>query len=242
MLGLGTLKSFPELHTNLGINFGYGEENTIQNKFISPISNQTGRKYSIAISYNYYIDNIGTSQGTGLIAMEFDGFGLIHENDMFGEPRSDKFRSAASQIYYRTENYKLATNIILWHGDSFDHRVFSYTETDYPARFGYKDLSTVAYGKYSHGILTAHISYVLPFEQIISIDAGIDSEWVRHICQNILIHDKWYFPGEKAGYELKHYPMLMPDGNPFLLKTALLPSKIKSSCPKTRFTVIIGIL
>lgn len=216
--GLGTLKSFPELIANLGVTFGYGKTDSLFNNFTTPVSNHTGRKYSCTFSYNLYIDNIGTTQGTGTVAFEFGHFGIIHENDMWGEPRSDKFRSAAMQFYYRTEYWKYTINVILWHGDAFDQRVFTYTDTDYPARFGYKDLSNVKYGKTSAGILSANVSYAMPNMQIVSFGTGINSEYVRHIAQNKMIHDKWFLPDKIAGYELKHYPMLDTEGNPYLFK------------------------
>lgn len=216
--GIGTKKQFVELQTNVGLLLGFGKKDSILNKFVTANSNQTGRKYCFGFTYNIYVDKIGTTQPTGTFFGEINRFGLSHENDMWGEPRTDKFRTASGKLYYRTENCKYSTNIILWHGDVFDYRVFKYDNKNYPSRFGYKDLSKAKYGKFSHGILNFQISHVLPNYQTFSFATGVDSEYIRHISQNIIVHDEWFLPEKLIGYKLKHYPMLMEDGKPYIFK------------------------
>jgi len=214
----GTLKSTPELKISFGLLYGFGKSDTVFNKFISQVGNQTNKKNSIAYSYNIYIDKIATSQRTGTFAFEFYRVGLIHENDIFGENRSDKYRTAGILLYYRSDNFIYASNIILWHGDTFDKNAIKVLDSDYPARFGYKDLSNAKYGKFSHGILSAQISYSNQSFQIVRFDIGIDSEHVRNISQNKIVHNKRYLPNKFVGYKLQHYPMLDTDGMPYLYK------------------------
>jgi len=216
--GIGTLKEFAEMQTNLGLVVGFGGKDSIVNKFVTQNSNQTQQKYAVGFSYNIYIDKIGTSQPTGTFFAEFNHFGLSHENDMWGEPRTDRYRSAGAKFYYRTKNWKYSGNIILWHGDVFDYHTFKYDNQNYPSRFGYKDLSESKYGKLSHGIINLQLDYALPSCQIISSSIGLDSEHVRNISQNIIVHDEWFLPEKFIGYKLKHYPMLMENGEPYLFK------------------------
>jgi len=214
----GTGLESSELQANLCLLFGYGGVDKIENHFVTEISNQTGRKNSVAISYNAYLDNIETSQFTGTMALEFNHFGIVHENDMWGEPRSDRFRSAGIQLYYRTEFWKYATNVILWHGNAFAKESKRYYNTDYPARWGYKDFNKSKYGKFSNGIWTAQINYVTPQMQIINFDIGIDSEKVRHAVQNRFTHDMFLLPEKLVPNKLLQYPMLDDKGNLYLFK------------------------
>ncbi len=226
--GIGTLKQFAEMQTNFGLVAGFGQKDSLANKFVTQNSNQTRRKYAVGFSYNIYIDKIGTSQPTGTFFCEFNRFGLSHENDMWGEPRTDKFRTAGAKFYYRTEFWKYSGNIILWHGDVFDYHTFKYGNENYPSRFGYKDLSNSKYGKFSHGIISAQISYLLPNLQIITSSVGLDSEHIRNLSQNIIVHDEWFLPEKFIGYKLRHYPMLMENGEPYLFKELqkVRPSKL----------------
>lgn len=218
IFSLGTGKESSELHANLSLVYGYGGIDSIKNNFVTEISNQTGRKNSVAISYNAYIDNIETSQFTGTIALEFNKFGIIHENDMWGEPRSDRFRSAGIQLYYRTKQIKYATNVILWHGNAFAKGSKSYTKTDYPARWGFKDFNKSKYGKFSNGIWSTQVNLLLPNMQVVNFDIGIDSEKVRHMVQNRFTHDMCFLPDKLVINKLLHYPMIDDKGNLYLFK------------------------
>ncbi len=226
--GIGTLKEFAEMQTNLGVVFGFGGKDSLVNKFVTQNSNQTNRKYALGFTYNIYIDKIGTSQPTGTFFTEINHFGISHENDMWGEPRTDKYRTAGAKLYYRTENWKYSGNMILWHGDVFDYHTFKYDNQNYPSRYGYKDLSESKYGKLSHGIINAQIDYAFPNCQIISSSIGLDSEHVRNISQNIIVHDQWFLPEKLIGYKLQHYPMLMENGEPYLFQPSqkVRPAKL----------------
>ena len=218
----GNLLKTPELQLNSVILYGFGKNDTISPNFNRAIAisarNKTGKVYSIAYSLNLYFDKIYTSQRTGTFAFEAYNFGIIHENDMFAQGHADKYRSAAILVYYLHENFMYATNIIMWHGDSFDKNAKTYRDTNYPARFGYKDLSKAKYGKFSHGIFSLQVAYTNSSLHNYKADIGFDSEHVRNIFQNKLIHEKWYMPKKYPGYKLEHYPMIMENGMPYLYK------------------------
>ena len=209
----------PEFQFSLGSVYGFGKKDSINNPFISSIGNQTKKMNSIGFCYNVYLDNIKTSQGTGTLALEIHNFQIVHENDMWGEPHSDKYRSAGVLLSYRIENTLIALNTTLWHGDAFANGYVKHLDTDYPARFGYKDLSNVPYGKISHGILSLQIEHSFCDYQISQINIGIDSEHVRNILQNKMIHDMPFLPEKYIGYKLANYPMLDCDGNPYLYQS-----------------------
>lgn len=223
---LGPKGKTPEFQLSLSYLWAYGKTDPNQHYQFSEISNNTTRKNSIGITYTFYLDKLGCTQRTGWLSLEFDKIIISHENDMFGAPRSDKFRSAGVMIAYTNFEYMPFINVTLWHGDAFDKKVKKITDSDYPARFAYKNLSEAKYGKLSHGILSLGMRYSDKFGQNYEISTGIDSEKVRHAVQNKAIHDLWFVPPFLITYELEHYPMLQKDGTPYLF---LPDQKIKKS-------------
>ncbi len=223
----GPPHSGPEFQASLGLLFGYGKQDTIENKFITSISNQTGKRNSIAITHNYYFDNIKTSQETGTIALEFNHLQIVHENDILGTRASDRYRTAGVLISYRIQNTTFGLNTVLWTGNSSSDSAIRITNSDYPARFGYRDLSKADYGTFSHGILTFQVQKALPYNQIARIDIGADSEHIRNVIQNKIIHDMYFLPKWLIATKLPHYPMLDVNGMPYLYKTnqKVKPSK-----------------
>jgi len=215
-----------EFQGNLGMLFAYGKTDSIRNPFFESYANHTQKKNSVSIIYNVYLDRIGTSQGTGTLVLNFNHFYIIHENDMWGEPHSDKFRTAGILLGYRYQNNMAALRVILWTGDAFGDSVDVTRNTDYPARFGYKDLSKAPFGKFSHGILALQVSRSLEYSQTVSLNIGIDSEHVRNVVQNKAIHDMPFLPERFIGYKLANYPMLDTAGMPYLYKPS---QKVKSS-------------
>ena len=71
---LGPKGEHAELNASLGLCLGYGKKSHERNLFMTPISNQTGYKNSVAYSYNIYFNKIKTSQVTGTIAFLFIDF------------------------------------------------------------------------------------------------------------------------------------------------------------------------
>ncbi len=208
-----------ELQTNAGVLFGYGGLRKRASKFYSSIENQTLYKNSIAFSYNYYFDKQNTSQPTGLLALEFSKFSIWHENDLFGKSAADKYRTAAFKFAYTDTVFRLAVNVKMWTGDTKGQpRV---RNNSYPARAGYIDMSEETFGSFSHGILSLQADYALPYSQFARIDMGIDSEKVRHVFQNKIIHD-WIFIPENwlkpESYNL-HIPMLDKNGRQYLFNS-----------------------
>lgn len=212
-----SLKGF-ELQAYLGLVLAYGKEKAQPSNFYTSVSNQTLYKNSVAFAYNYYLDQQKTSQPTGLICLEFNNFQVLHENDLFGHSGQDKFRTAAIKLVYTDSLFRFAINSEMWTGDSKHQPRIS--DSEYPSRAGYIDMSNASYGNFSNGILSFQIDYALPYKQVVRAETGIDSEKVRHILQNRIIHD-WIFVPKKVlppeSYNL-HIPMLDSNSNQYLFK------------------------
>ena len=188
------------------------------------LQNFTGKKFSVAYSYNFYLDQVETSQPTGTIYLQFNRLEILSENDILGKPSVDKFRTGSFRLAYNFPEFTLAINALTWTGNP--KGVPRSNDPDYRGRWGYKDLSEAKYGKYSHGIVALSVERTcfsfLPQNKFTfsnnSLQIGIDSEYIRHFMQNILIHDFYFVPKKWNKARNPHYPMLMENGEPYLFK------------------------
>ena len=207
-----------ELQTSIGILFGYGKIKSQTQNFYSSVSNHTQYNNSCAYVWNYYFDKQQTSQPTGIVSFEFGNFQIIHENDLFGHSSVDKYRTAAIKLAYTDSVLRFAINVEMWTGDTkAQPRV---RNTDYPARAGYIDMSDAPFAQHSSGILSFQFDYALPYQQVIRLESGLDSEKVRHVLQNKIIHDWVFIPKgwlSNDSYNL-HVPMLDTNHEQYLFK------------------------
>lgn len=209
--------SYPELVHKIGLVGAVGTPDTLNFPIYSSVSNFTKRPYSIGYSYNYYHDPIGTKQHTGTASIQLGQLYYVMENDGFAGPAADKFRTGTAALFYWTEDIMLGINLLLWTGDPFTNFIDTRTETpDYPGRYGYRAMNNSTYGNYSHGILSLQGYYKMPHYQIGRLQLGADWERFRHLFQNVLIHDTWYFP--KGWITTPHIPMKDINGDDYLFK------------------------
>lgn len=218
MSSFGPPESGQEWIYKIGLVWAWGETDTLGNDILTPLSNQIGKRNSIGYSFNQYFDQINTNQKTGLASIQLNRLQFIIENDAFAGSPADKFRTAAAVFQYRlSSTQQLGINSILWTGDPFTNFIDTKKEdTNYPSRYGYRDISKAFYGKYSHGILSMQFQQVFPFGQVMKYDIGMDSEYVRHVLQNILIHDMYYLPNKINLAKHPHIPMLDKNGEQYL--------------------------
>ncbi len=214
--GIERRSKYSEFQHYIAILFSHGELDSTENMFLSSVSNQTGKKYSIAYAYNIYRNKIGTSQQTGIFSFGFGKWQLISENDIFAQKATDKFRTASLLLKYRYKEFSFAINTTLWTGNPKGVKRLS--DSTYKARYGYKDMSNAPYGKVSAGILAFEAQYALPYYQTIKLSSGIDSEKVRNTLQNKLIHDMYFIPEKINKARNPHMPMIADDGNLYLYK------------------------
>lgn len=218
---LGPANQYGEIVTSAGAVFGYGAKQTCYNPFLSGVSNQTGYTNSIGYSYNmYWPHKIKTRQQTGTIALQFNNFSIITENDILGHSYFDRFRTGAFLLQYQYQNkYQFALNCTMWTGQ-MGNKITG--NPNFPA--GYMDTTGGTYTNYSHGLLSAQCKMYLDQGQNVQANIGIDAEQVRNFVQNKLIHDMVFIPRKWYKPINAHIPMLDTEGKQFLYE---LGQKIK---------------
>jgi hypothetical protein len=216
----GGRTNFWENRNNLGIVLLAGKrEKQIDFEF-DGLNHQTDYNYGLGFNYLFYFDKKGTSQASGGFAFHLKNTSIYHENDVFAGTAKDRFRTGHFRATYLYNDIKFSTGINLWTGES---RGVYWQKIPYegcPA--GFKILEDTPYGKTSHGNLYVGIQYNMPYNQIAHFKIGIDSEHVRHVFQNRLIHDTGRFIGRSA----PHYPRLDEDGCPTFDKKNTRKSKL----------------
>lgn len=211
---LGPRLKHGELQLSQGLLYTYGPANARLNPFITVLSNQTAYQNSFGYVYQLYLNNIGTKQQTGIIAIQVQDYSLYVENDLFAKPALDRFKTGAIALLY---NYKMqwqgGIKAMLWTGQ-MGHK--HSTESMQIRSHCYMDTSGGKFTNYSHGILLAQFDYNLGYSQIGSLSAGVDAEQVRNALQNKLLHDQVFLPKAWRNYKNCHIPMLDKNGNLFL--------------------------
>lgn len=211
---IGPSKKYFELAASIGLIFPFGKNDSAKNIFISSIGNQTGKRNSMGYSFNYYLNNIKTSQTTGTVSFQFGNFQIISEDDVFAGGIRDEFRTGSGLIQYRYKNFQYGINFIGWTGKRGTHR----DDPNYPSRNGYMDMSNSLYGNVSTGILSAQVQYAAQYGQIIQGNAGIDEERVRNFFQNKLIHRFFFSPKKEQWRGGSDLPMIDSEGKMYLYK------------------------
>ena len=220
---LGPKKQYIEGLASLGVVYGYGTKKLIDtNFFYSSVSNQTLYNNSVGYSFNYYINPIGTAQQTGIISLQFDQINFVAENDIFARPRLDRYRTGAFLLQFRNEKAQFGINSTLFTGQMGA----KINDENYPHSHLYKNNEGGKYTESSHGLLSAQFQYILPNHHKAQANLGFDSEKVRHIIQNRLIHDAIFLPKKWRSKTNAHIPMMDSNGDQYLFKEG---QKIKST-------------
>lgn len=211
-------RSFPigvpswEGQLKVGVVAAFGQKDSIYyNPFVNEISNQTSRPFSIGYSYNFYLDDIKTSQLTGTIGFGIYNFNLLMENDFMAFLQEDKFRSGAIAVYYRLQNTQISLCHIAWTADPYAKGTVTLKTPDYPAKYGYRKMQHVEYSSHSAGVLAFKVEQSMGFGQYIGASIGIDADQIRNAFQNKLIHDSFLLKDP-------HVPMIDREGNTYLFK------------------------
>ncbi len=211
---LGPKGEHTEFNGALGLCLGYGKTTNEVNRFMSSASNQTGYKNSVSYSYNFWVNNVKTSQVTGIVALQFDRISVIIENDLLAKPMLDRFRTGAFLIQYQDKNVQYAVNCTLWTG-----RMGEAVKNDslFPS-IGYLNTVNSTYGNISHGLLSGQIKFANDYGQYLQANAGIDAEQVRNAVQNKFIHDMPFIPKKLNKAQNLHIPMIDREGNQYLYR------------------------
>jgi len=205
-----------ESQLTTGVLFSTGEKKEKEIPFVMPFLQQTRRKYAIGYALHFYNDQIETTQRSGTVSLQFNQFHVIVENDAFGSFKGgDEFRTGAFSFLYQYENWMYELKSVLWTGVTSGAGTTTFRDTDYPCRFGYRDICGAKYGRYSHGVLAGQVQRVLDYGQAIQLGVGVDSERVRNFLQNKVIHDMYFFPPKWTKVRNLHIPMLDINGDAY---------------------------
>lgn len=212
---LGPKFEYNEAVASAGLLLAYGKKQNYFNPFLSSVSNQTGRQYSVGYSYNAYFNKIKTKQKTGTFALQFSNLSLISENDLYAHPTLDRFRTGAFLIQYQYKNiFQAAVNCTMWTGkmgkEVRNDKAFPYV--------GYMDTTGGVYTNYSHGLLSGQFKFNVGYGQNAQLNLGVDAEQVRNAIQNRLIHDMIFIPRKWHKPVNCHIPMLDKNGNQYLYR------------------------
>ncbi|MBA3665110.1 MAG: hypothetical protein H0W61_12995 [Bacteroidetes bacterium] len=213
---LGPKKIYNELVLSQGLVFGYGSKLNYFNPFINSVSNQTGYSHSVGYSYNAYFNKIRTTQQTGIASLQFGVISVVIENDILARPLLDRFRTGAFLIQYQHRDmFQAAINCTMWTG-AMGRQVRD--EGGHFIGNCYMDTTGGTYSKLSHGLLSAQVKYNIGLSQTVQANVGMDSEKVRNIMQNRLIHDVGFIPASWFTRYNCHIPMIDKDGEQYIYK------------------------
>lgn len=187
------------------------------------LNHNTAHNLGVGFNYIFYNDNAGTSQKSGGFALHVKEFSLYHENDVFGGFAKDRFRTGHLYASYQYRDFKFGTGVNLWTGETKNAPWQKLHFDNCPN--GFRVLEDLPYGRTSHGILYGSIQYNAPFNQIVQLKLGMDSESIRHGFQNRLIHDLIFLP-KKVERTTPHYPRLDQYGCPVFDKESIRPNKL----------------
>ena len=217
-----------ELQLSSGFQLGFGRKVDDRNPFIGPAENNLLQDYSIGYDYLIYLDKFKTSQTTGMLSATILDLKFATENDLFGFGQGwrDRFRTGAFLFEYRYQQFKFGITSTLWTDDYTICR--KVLDTDYPARFGYKNDEKCKYGGTATSTFGLRVNYMIPnmpvniggipLDQNFQLDIGIDAEQVRNLFQNKMIHDHYPIPENWIKRSPCHYPMQAQGGGQFLYK------------------------
>ncbi|MCO5267933.1 MAG: polymorphic toxin type 23 domain-containing protein [Brumimicrobium sp.] len=223
MLNIGGRSDFIETRFNIGVALMGGKRTAIPQFILDGLNHQTSYQYGIAYNYLWYLDNAGSSQSSAGFGLHIEQFSLLMENDLFIGKGSDRFRTSYLGINYHNQFYNLSIHTKLWTGDTRNTKLLNTPDSLYA--YGYKDLRDKLYGRYSHGIISASVDYLIFWGNSISAEVGFDSERFRDILQNKMIHDKRFVP-QKLRKPDPNYPMLNKEGLPIHNKKEARPPRV----------------
>lgn len=215
---LGQRRKMLETRNAVGLILMAGKKEMPIDFQLDGLNHQTAYNFAMGYNFIFYNDNKGTSQTSGGIALHLKHVSIYHENDVFAGGAKDRFRTAHLYLSYRNKEYKLGTGVRLWTGETAGAWRQNVDNEDMPN--GCKILEDLPYGNTSHGIAYASFIYQLPYQQDIHLRLGADSEQIRHIVQNKMIHDLWILPGIRKLFKhtTPHYPRLDENGCPVFNK------------------------
>ncbi len=196
----------------LGLVAAFGEKYTTPNPFIHEVGHQTGRAFSVGYSYNFYWDNVQTSQRTATLGLGAYGARMIVENDFMVFKNEDKFRTGVMVLSYRYQNTQFSTIHAAWTGDPYAEgtsRVMD--DANFPSKYGYREMANAPYSEFGSGVLAVGVEQYVGYGQYLGASIGVDAAEIRNFMQNKVIHESHILKNP-------HIPMVDTEGNQYLYK------------------------
>lgn len=211
---LGPALRYPELVLSQGLVYAWENNKQPISAFVNPVSNQTAYAYAVAYAYNAYFNKVKTKQQTGQLALYFNQWSLITENDLLARPALDRYRTASFLLQYRYQaNWQAGIQCTMWTGQ-FGHK--QQIDDAHFKNHCYMDSIGGCYVNQSHGILSFQVNTKNYADQNLQMNAGLDAEQIRNAVQNKFIHDMPFLPNKWIKNKNCHLPMLDSDGKLFL--------------------------
>lgn len=206
----GQRKHFFENKNELGIVCFFGKKNQFVQPQLSAFSHQTPHEYALSYASIWYFDNVHTSQRSGAFGLQLKKINVKIENDAFAGIATDRFRTGLFQINFLDSLVNFGTGFYIWTGETtgVPSKQFPFNRSK-----KYKDVSSLLYGKTSHGIWFLSGQIHILNAQFIQLKLGIDSEEIRNTIQNRFLHDLPFLP-RKFQNQTPHYPRLNENGLP----------------------------
>lgn len=222
ILQLGSGGSGWEFRGGASVLYAWGPRLTAEetNPFLFLTANQLPYPYSVAYTYQCYVDQQQTSQLSGALGIGIRQFYVRTENDFLAFQSEDRYRSGAVEVGYWEGANLYSLRSLIWTGDPYYRQHIEPPQPlkpdDFPASCGYLPLEGVPYGDRSVGTLSFRITRQLPFGQTAFFDLGWDAEQIRNVGQNRLIHANPLLPINWFGDQNPHIPMLDTEGKEYL--------------------------
>lgn len=177
------------------------------------------RKNSFGYTWQRFFNNIGTTQNVGTIHMRFNKTVSQFSNDVFANTNGkDRYRTGGFAFGFYDNKTLYMSQLLIWTGDSHCKEMKKVRDSDYPARWGYRDNTECKYGGLSHGILSFGITHDVGYGRTVGAQLGSDSERIRHFVQNKVFHDLYFIPRFMNKTKNLHLPMKTADGENYLFE------------------------
>jgi hypothetical protein len=207
-------------HTLMGtLHFVWGDSTKHEEKDLSFLKFIDSRRFKNSMGYTWqrFFNKIGTTQNVGTFHMRFNKTVTQFSNDVFANINGkDRYRTGGFAFGFYEKKTLYISKLLIWTGDSHCTEMKKIRDTNYPARWGFRDISDCNYGRLSHGILSLAVTHDIGYGQTLGAQLGTDSEQIRHFVQNKVFHDLYFIPRFMNKTRNLHLPMKTVDGENYL--------------------------
>ncbi len=207
-------------HSLMGtINYSWGDRVEPNENDLSYMKFMDSRRFKNSMGYTWqrFFNGIGTTQNVGTLHMRFNKTVSQFSNDVFANTNGkDRYRTGGFAFGFYEKQTLYLSKLLIWTGDSHCKEMKKIRDSNYPARWGFRDITDCNYGRLSHGILSFGVIHDIGYGQTIGGQLGIDSEQIRHFVQNKVFHDLYFIPRFMNKTRNLHLPMKTIDGENYL--------------------------